>query len=145
MDLKVTANDIAEYKRVNKVFDTPAGVYGGPIEYDQKQAVMDFVKGLFKQCGIKYKPDELEIVIRYHVLNDDRITCDKPPAPGSGGALDYNQNKGYKKEINAEAAAEGFFKYYCNWLMGEKKKMIQKVQLILYDQQGKVKLKKTSN
>jgi hypothetical protein len=143
-DLGVSSLVIERYKTANRIFNTPVGVFGGPISYSDKQHVMDFTIGILDDAGVVYTPDELEIVVRYHVMDDDRITTDDPPAPGSNGVRDYAKNKGYKKLINAEAAAERFFKYYSNWLIGNDKKMIQKVQLILKDEQGKVKLKKTS-
>lgn len=143
-DLGITSEKIAKYKSKVGAFSMPTGLFGGPIDKDKKEEVLEFAYGLFSYCGVAYDPEDFEILIRYHVMSGDRITVDAPPTQAANGQLDYTLNKGYKKLATAEAAAESFFKYYSNWLKGDEGKMIQKVQLILKDEQGNVTLKKST-
>ena len=142
--LKITQLNIADYKSRHGYFESPFGAFGGPIAYSDKDKVIKFFKGLLSYCDIKHDDSDIEIRVRYHVMEDDRITCDEPPAPGSGGARDYTKNKGYKNRLLAEAAADRYFHYYSNFLKDNKGKMLNRVRLILTDDQGNVTMKKIS-
>jgi len=143
-DLGVTTLDIAELRSEMGYFESPPGCYGGNIEDDHKSKTIDFMCRLLKKRIKGFNPDDLTTKIRYHVMEDDRITVDVPPAPGSGGNRDYTKNKGYKSRESAEVAAEAFFKYYSNFCRDGSNKPTQPIKLLLLDEHGNVK-KKASN
>ena len=144
-ELGVSSQVISETKKRLGLLDSPGGSYGAPVR-GEREPLLDFVTQLLSDDraeGTHFDRDQLEIKVRYHVMLNDTITCDEPPAT-MDGVPDYYKNKGYKNLDIANAYAEKTFEYYSKFLKDDKNKPIQLVRLELKDKEGAIIVKKTN-